>query len=107
MSRRLLRVRDRSHPKLLWSPAGTGPELPGRQRCALRQGLELGPHDGVMHAGRKGTLREATVGAGNHVFPPDQAGVGCDAPGDEFRMLDEVGRMSHHAWDEDLAVRQL
>src|SRR5712691_10979987 len=107
MSRRLLRVRDRSHPELLWSPAGTGPELPGRQRGALRQGLEFGPHDGGMDAGRKGTLGEAAVGAGNDVLPPDQPGVCREAPGDQLRVLDDVGRMGDDARDKELAVREL
>src|SRR5437763_8109444 len=104
---RVLGTRGRRICIPLWSPAGTGPELLGRQRCALRQSLELGPHDGVMHTGRKGTLGEATISAGNHVLPPDQPSIGCDAPGDEFRMLDEVSRMGTHAGDNALAVREL
>src|SRR5262245_65511899 len=60
-----------------------------------------------MHSGRKGTLGEATVSTGNHVLSPDQPGIGRNAQGDEFRMLDEVRRMGDHTWDEDLAVRQL
>src|SRR6266446_2366052 len=96
-----------THPLPLRSPAGTGPESPGRQRGALRQGLELGPHDGGMDAGRKGTLGEAAVGARQHVLPPDQSGIGHDAPGNQFRVLDDVGRMGDHARDEDLAVWQL
>src|SRR4030095_3790030 len=105
-------TQTRPHPKFdpcgpPWSPAGTGPELLCRQSCPLRQGLELGPHDGVMHARRKSPLREAAVSTSNHVLPPDQSGVGRDAPGDQFRVLDEVSRMGAAPGDEDLAVGEL
>jgi hypothetical protein len=77
------------------------------QGRSLRQGLELGPDDGGMHAWRKGPLGESAVSAHQYIFSPDQAGIGHEAPGDQFGVLDDLGCIGDHAWDEERAVREL
>src|SRR5215831_8481620 len=49
---------------------------------------------------------EATVGAGNHIFPADNLCETRDPIRDETRMLDHVRRMTDHSGNENLALRQ-
>ena len=52
-------------------------------------------------------LREAAIGAGNHVLASDEVREIDDAVGDEPRMLDRGGVVRDDAGDQDLARRQL
>ena len=60
-----------------------------------------------MHlvAGARGA--EAAVGAGDHALAPDHTGEALDALRHQFRMLDQVDAMRHHAGHQDLVVGQL
>src|SRR5437870_8992962 len=49
---------------------------------------------------------EAAVATGNDVLYADALSEALDALRDELRVLDDIGRMGHHAGDEDLPVRQ-
>src|SRR5208282_1637912 len=74
--------------------------------CAARafgHRLELGPADrGVADPGS-----EPAICAGKHVFADDQVGVAHQALGHQVGMLDEVGTMADHTWDQGGAFRQL
>src|SRR5271166_2413861 len=88
--------------------SGPFPEALGRDRGALGERGELGPHHGRMHLRRERRPGgEPAVGAGDDVLPPDQARVLADAVGDELGMLDVVGGVAEQPGQQDLAVRQL
>src|SRR6266446_7383556 len=55
------------------------PQLTAGKPRALHQRFELRPHDRRMDAAVKRPLREAAVGAGDHVFAPEHAGEAHDA----------------------------
>ena len=60
-----------------------------------------------MHlvAGARGA--EAAIGAGDDALAPDDTGEAHDALRHQFRMLDEMDAVRHHAGYEDLVVGQL
>ena len=74
---------------------------------AFGQGFQLRPHDGGMDAARERALREAAIGAADHVVAPDDPGKPYDALGDEFWMLDDIGGVTDHPRDQDLARSEL
>ena len=91
-------------------PSNAAKTLPGPVESAQRragegrafaQRSQLGPGDLRMRAAAK-----PAVGAGNHAVGPHQAREALDALGDELGMLDEIGRVRHHARQDDLAGRQ-
>ena len=51
--------------------------------------------------------RKAAIGAGDHIFSPDDAGKARDALRDGFGMLDQIGGMGDDTGDQRLAFRQL
>ena len=57
------------------------PQLLRRQLRTVQQRLELGPHDAGANAPVERALREAAVGAGDHVLAPDHLGQPNDAFG--------------------------
>src|SRR5271166_3780035 len=70
------------------------PQPLGRDRGALGERGELGPHHGGMYlGGERGPGGEPAVGAGDDVLPADQARILADAVGDELGVLDVVGRV--------------
>jgi hypothetical protein len=46
---------------------------------------------------------QSAIGAGHDILAPDESRKTLNALGYEFRMLDDVGGMAHHAGDENLA----
>ena len=50
---------------------------------------------------------KAAIRAGNYIFATDNRGIAKDAIGNQLRMLDEVGRMTHDTRHQDLAGRHL
>ena len=50
---------------------------------------------------------EPAIGRGDHALAPDQVGKPHDAFGDQFRVLDDIGRVADDAGQDELAVRQL
>jgi len=60
-----------------------------------------------MHAAVKRPLREAAVGAGDHVFASQHAGEPHDALGHQLGMLDDVGGVADDSRHEDFSLRQL
>jgi hypothetical protein len=60
-----------------------------------------------MDLGAEGALGKAAVGAGKHVFPPDEFGKPHDALRHQLGMLDQVGRMGDDAGDEHRSLRRL
>ena len=48
---------------------------------------------------------EAAIGAGEHVFPPDDVGEADQPVGDQVRMLDHVGRVTDDARYQQLPIR--
>ena len=59
-----------------------------------------------MHALDERSLREAAVGAGEHVLAADDTGEADEALRDELGMLDDVGVVRDHARDQLLALGQ-
>src|SRR6516162_11797428 len=83
------------------------PELFRRQPGALGHRLELGPSDlrlDLVDRPREG--REAAVGTCYHALAPDDLGVANKTLGDQFRMLDEVGRRVEHPRDDHAVIWQ-
>src|ERR1700716_2887726 len=62
------------------------PELLAGESRAVDQSLQLRPHDLRMHARKVGDLREAAIGARDHVLAADQTRQPHDTLGDELRM---------------------
>src|SRR5271154_3657669 len=60
-----------------------------------------------MNAARERTLREAAIGAAHNVITTDDFRQSYDPLGDEFGMLDDVGRVTYHARNQNLAGREL
>ena len=60
-----------------------------------------------MDPGIEGALREPTIGTCNDILPPYQASKVGNAPGYQFRVLDSISGMRHHAGNKYLAFRQL
>src|SRR4051812_16639465 len=68
-----------------------------RLACECRtlcQGLELRPRDLRMRA-----AAEPAIAAGDDVFLADAIGEALDALRNDFRMLDDIGGVRHHAGD--------
>src|SRR5467141_2319245 len=72
------------------------------ERRAFSQRLELCPGDLRVRA-----AAETTVAAGDDVLAPNAPRETRDALRHDLRMLDDVGRVRHHARDQYLACRQL
>ena len=68
------------------------PQLFARQRSAFGERAQLRPRNLWMHP-----PAETAVGSGDHVFAADEIGKGEDAIGYQPGVLDDVGRMAHHA----------
>ena len=49
---------------------------------------------------------ESAIGAGYHVFAPDNIGVADDALRNQLRVLNEVGQGVYHPWNGNLALRE-
>ena len=60
-----------------------------------------------MDLGAEGALRKAAVGAGKHVFPPDDFGQPYDALRHQLGMLDQVSRMGDDAGDKHRSLGRL
>src|SRR5437764_2462513 len=94
--------------KLFAIISATAPELLCGQTRALSHGLELGPDNSGMHFWGQGGLRgKAAITPRNHILAPHQPGVVHEPLGDEFRVFNDVTRMTDHARNEHLAVRKL
>ena len=59
-----------------------------------------------MDATRKRALCEAAIRAAHDVLAPDDFRQPHNSLGDEFGMLDDVGGVTDHAWDQHFAGRQ-
>src|SRR6185312_10602745 len=68
------------------------PQALCRERRAVRQRLELGPGDLRMDA-----AAEPAIGRGDDGVAANHVGELADAVGDQFRVLDQIGRVRHHA----------
>src|SRR5882757_6059315 len=73
----------------------------------FRQRTQLGPHDRGVHPLGKGALREAAVGAAQHILAADDLGEPNEALRHQLGMLDDVGGVADDAGNELLAGRQL
>src|SRR4051794_10424467 len=72
-----------------------------RERRPLRERLQLRPRDLWMR-----TPAKSTVSTGDHVLLADHLTEALNPLRYELRMLDHVSRVRHHAWNQDLPVRQ-
>src|SRR6516165_5391905 len=86
-------------------PRLTRPKLSAGNARAIDQRRELGPGDVGMHFVARARCAEAAIGAGDDALAADDAGEAQDALRHQFRMLDEMNAVRHHAGDETLAVR--
>src|SRR5262245_37008980 len=90
--------RDRVHFSMVYAVIADRsgcrlPEVLRGQPRALGHRLELGPGDLRFNlVDRPRESREAAVGTCYDALPPDDFGVAHKTLGDQFRMLDEVGR---------------
>src|SRR5262249_12016824 len=92
---------------LLSSKGGSGPEFLCCQARALRQGLELRPHDTRVDVRLAPRLRrETTVAAGDHALPPDGPREADNALRDQLRVLHQICRVGDDTGDNRLALRQ-
>ena len=64
-------------------------------------------HDRGVHAAIERPLRETAIRTGNHILASDKSGQPDDAFGDQFGMLDHVGRVADDARNEDLSGPKL
>src|SRR5262245_45617018 len=64
-------------------PTALTPQLLAGELRSRDQGFELSPHHAAVNAAMERTLREATVGPGDHVLAPEQMCEPHDALGDE------------------------
>ena len=83
------------------------PEFPAGDSGAFCHCFEFGPHDGGMDAAVKLLLREAAVGAGDHVFAADAFREAHETLGDQFGVLNDVRSVAHHARRQNFSFRQL
>lgn len=49
---------------------------------------------------------EATIAAGDYVFPSHEFCVALDALRDKLRMFDYIGRMRHYSGNKNSSIRQ-
>src|SRR5438105_11128904 len=73
---------------------------------ALCEGSELRPGDRRHHSRRPSEGGEAAVHAWDDILAPYELSIAYNTLGDEFRVLDEVGRRVNHAGDNAFPVRQ-
>src|SRR6476619_1810970 len=82
-------------PGLRRTLARPSPQPPRGDSRALRERLELRPHDARMDLGLvRRTRRKAAVGAADHALATDQARVGLDLVSDQLRVLDITDRVT-------------
>ena len=82
------------------------PQLLARQPRAFGQRFQLRPHNRGMHPPVERALREAAIGARDHVLAPQEFRVTHNALGHQFGMLDDIRRVADDAGDQNLPVRQ-
>src|SRR5262245_2997792 len=87
-------------------PASAPQSLAGEAR-ALRERLELCPHDRGVDAPVERALREAAIRSRQYILAADEPRVADDALGDELGMLDHVGGVADDPGHEQLADGQL
>src|ERR1700674_2739944 len=80
----------------------SGPETLGGELRALRERLELRPGDLWVHA-----AAEPAVGRGDDVLAAYRLGEADDPVGDQFGVLDQVGRVADDARQDPFARGQL
>src|SRR5712692_5534334 len=84
---------------------GSAPELLCRQARALRQRLELRPHDTRVDVRVAPCLRrETAVGASDHVLPPDGPREADDALPNQLRVLHQIRRVGDDPGDNCLTL---
>ena len=74
---------------------------------ALSQGTELRPGIRRHHRGRPREGRVAAVYPCEDILAPHQLSIARNTPGDELRVLDEVGCRVDHTRDDAFPVGQL
>jgi hypothetical protein len=72
-------------------------ERPARDSGTFAESTQLGPHHRGMHPAAERSLREAAIGAGNHVLIADQSRQAGQPLGDKLRMLNHVRRVADDA----------
>jgi hypothetical protein len=73
---------------------------------ALGQCGQFGPDDARVDLARRKKAGKAAIGAGNHIFVPDNSGKAADPMGDCLRILDQVRHIGDDPRDQQLAFRQ-
>src|SRR5262245_12735827 len=76
---------------------GAAEQLLRREATALRERLELRPHDARVNALRERALGKAAVGAAQDVLSADDAGEPHQAFRHQLGMLHDVGGMADDA----------
>jgi hypothetical protein len=109
-------ARPRDRARAVSTRSEALPRLPGGAghghsvllaRRALRERLELRPHDRRVDAPVERPLREAAIRSGEHALAPDELAVADDGLGDELGMFHHIGGVTDDARDQRLACRQL
>src|SRR5258708_2287055 len=90
----------------LRSDCPSGPQIPAGQRGAFDQRRQLCPLHLRMDADHLPALRKTAIGAGDDVLFANHTRIVLDPPGDKLRMLDDVGRMTDDARNQNLACGQ-
>src|SRR5438270_10768374 len=88
--------------RIAWNGVASVPELAGRDRGAVDEGVELRPGDLRVQA-----QSQTAIGAGDDAIAADHARVANEAIGHHLRMLDQVRRVADDAGNQDLVVGQL
>ena len=81
------------------------PQLGRGKSRSFRKRAQFRPHDALVHTFGKRALREAAVGAGQHILAAHDFGKADKSLRHQFRMLDDVGGMADQAGNE-LSVRE-
>ena len=81
------------------------PELAAREPSAFDERLQLGPHDRRMDALHERPLGKSAIGTGNEVLSANQRRKANNAFSDQFGMLDNVGHVTDHPWNENFVSR--